>query len=645
MTIPLSRLLAAVCCSLTLPLAAQTAGRRWIVADAASLADAQRSSKKGDTIVLRAAGGPYRGPVALKSGQTLIGEEGTPVITASEGAAVTISEAAGNVMIANLSIRGEGTAQGVTVLGATGVVTLRDVAVSTAGGIGISVTNAARFVVGGSSAVASVNAAAVEIARADLDVVFRSISARGVGLRRGIALENTKGRFAVEGIDGTRGSGGTIEGAALHAVSAVSATDVTLRAMSLVRSAKVNGTPAVDCGGDLTGGKNNCSAAVFLRGVRGAVLDGVIIDGSGQAGVAAYGVSGLSLLGCEIRDAGDELFEHGLVLQQMTGDLRIVSTKFERSASRHVMLHNSADQLKAVIEKCTFTDTVPPHGQQAVLISAAKTASIGLQIRDNQFARIFSNAIDVTAADTAKVALVVSGNNFSGQASAVNVSALGGAFIDYVIADNPSITGSTAAAVNLYLGVPSSGRMSGTIARNAIGKSGVARSGAACNSCSGISLSAAGEGSLVSAITGNTLQQVGGAGLAATAGPGKPRMALTISGNRFREPVNASAPAIRVSSSATAGDTSSVCADIGGDGAAANLIEGAWEPGGPIQLLHRFGAARFQLAGLTGGSSDAAAAAAVSKRNRGSKVRAVLRPESQQRGFEAAPRCTMPSLR
>lgn len=119
---------------------------------------------------------------------------------------------------------------------------------------------------------------------------------------------------------------------------------------------------------------------------------------------------------------------------------------------------------------------------------------------------------------------------------------------------------------------------------------------------------------------------------------------LTITGNRFREPANAGAPAIRVSASTTASDSSSVCADIGGDGAAANLIEGTWEAGGPVQLLHRFGGARFQLAGLAAAGSDADAAAAVSKRNRGSKVRAVLRTETQQKGFEPAVRCTMPAL-
>jgi hypothetical protein len=635
MILPARRLLLAVSCSLALPLAAQNAGRRWIVADAASLAEAQQSSKAGDTIVLRAPGGPYRGPVALKSGQSLIGEDGTPVLSASEGAAVTVADAAGEVVLANLAIRGEGKAQGLAVAGATGVVTLRDVSVSTNGGTGIAVTNAARFVVKGASSVAAVDAAAVEISRADLDVAFRTVSARGERLRRGIALENTKGRFVVEG--------GTIDGAAFNAVSAILASGMTLRGMTLTHSAKVNGVPAVDCGGDLTAGKNKCSAAVFLRGARSVVLDGIVIDGSGQAGVAAYDVNNFSLLGSTIREAGDELFEHGLVLQEISGDLRIASTKFERSASRHVMLYNSDGTLKAVIEKCSFTDTVAPNGQQAVLVTAAKGASIDLQIRDNRFARIYSNAVDLTASDAAKVSLLVSGNTFSGQASAVNVSATGGAVVNYVIADNPSITGSTTAAINLYLGTPSSGKLSGTIARNAIGKSGAARSGAACNSCSGISLSAAGEGSLISAITGNTLLQTGGAGLVATAGPGSPRMAVTITANRFGEPANVTAPAIRVSSSGTASDTSAVCADIGGDNAAGNVIEGAWEPGGPIQLLHRFGGARFQIAGLTGGSSDAAAAAAVSKRNRGSKVRAVLRPDTQQKGFEPALRCTMPS--
>ena len=121
-------------------------------------------------------------------------------------------------------------------------------------------------------------------------------------------------------------------------------------------------------------------------------------------------------------------------------------------------------------------------------------------------------------------------------------------------------------------------------------------------------------------------------------------MNLTVTSNLLRQPGKAGTPAVRVSSSGSATDTTSVCADLGGGASRANTIEGGWDPAGPIQLLYRFPSARFQLVGLTGGNTDTAAAAAVSSRNKGTVVRAYLRAEPEQKGFEPAERCTMPAI-
>lgn len=619
--------------------------RRWIIDSAASLAEAKRSSKAGDVLLLRASSTPYRGPIVLKSGQSLIGEGTAPAIAADEGAVVTIAATSGEVTVSNISIQAGGNAGGLVVRDTAGVVTLRDVVITTAGGAGIRVAKAARFAAGGASTVSATNAAAVEIAEAELDVVFRSVSARGERLERGIVLEKTTGRFVVEGTTGVRGSGGTIEGASARGVSAVGVTNLTLRSMILAGSAKQNGVAPAACGGDLGAGNNHgCNAAVYLRDVAGALLEGVAVDGSGQAGIVAHGVSGFALVGSEVRGAGNELFEHGVVLQEMSGECRIADTSISHSASRHLMLHNSDAAVKVVIENATFADNRPPHGQQSVLVSAGRGAAVDLQVRGSSFSRSFSHALDVVATDEAKVTVHVTGNKFDGQASAISLSALHAASIDYVVADNPTITGSTAAAINVYLGTPSSGRLSGTIARNVIGRSGAVRSGTACNSCSGVSLTASGKGVLAAAIQGNIIQQTGGPAIVAGAGPGGASMQVTITSNLLREPANPTAPAIRISASASAADTNTVCAGLGGPQAMANTIEGAWEPGGAIQLLHRFGGARFQLVGLTGGNGDAAAAAAIAARNRGVKVRAVLRPDSEKRGFEPAAECRMPAL-
>src|SRR5207253_471430 len=124
----------------------------------------------------------------------------------------------------------------------------------------------------------------------------------------------------------------------------------------------------------------------------------------------------------EVRNAGDETFEHGLVLQQLRGDCRIVGTRVEKSASRHLMLHNDEGSLNLLIERSTFADNPEPSGQQAVLISAAKSAMVNVTVRGSTFARSFSHALDVTAAGEAKLTLSVTGSTFDQNATAINVS-------------------------------------------------------------------------------------------------------------------------------------------------------------------------------------------------------------------------------
>jgi hypothetical protein len=633
------------------------AERRWVVDNAvavagdgspespfATLAEAVKAA--GDTpgvIVLRGGTAAYAGGIALRGGQSLIGE-GAPIITIGAGAVVTIADTTASVNINNVVLQATGAASGLVIRKAGGAVTLQNVAVTTTHGPGITVSAAAKVVISGESSVASIDGPAVTIEGAELDVAFRSLSAKGE-LTHGILLHKTTGRFTVEGKEGAAASGGTIDGATARAVSVIDATNVTLRSMHILRSASTNGVAPVECGGNLAAGSNEgCNAAVYLRNAVNVALDGLVVDGSGQAGVVAHQVNGLTVTGSTIRNAGNETFEHALVLEELQGDCRIAATTVERSASRLVMLHNSTGRLSLVIERSTFRDTAAPTGQQGALISAAEEAVIDVRVSDSTFARTFSHALDVTAADNAKVSLRVTGSTFDRNASAVSVSATHAATVDYWIADNPSMTGSTAAAINVFVGAPSSGTVSGTIARNVIGKSGESRSGAACDSCSGIRLAVTGDARLIADVTGNIVQQTGGSAIQATASEGGPQLSVTASANLLREG-SGSSPAIRIQSGALPDDAAYVCADLGGGGTRPNTIQGNWDPNGAIHLVHRLGNTRFLLAGLAGANTDVAAADAVSSRNGNVKVRAVLRPDSMKRGFEPVERCTMPALK
>ena len=605
----------------------------------ATIGEALRSSAPA-VIILRGTPEPYAGPIELNDGQQLIGDGTTvPVITA-ERDVITIARGA-SVTVTRVVIRATSSAKGIVAADA-GTITLRDVEVTTTGGAGLSVRNAARLVVTGSR-VASVDGPALDLRGIDLDASFQSVSAHGQHLSRGIVVEQTTGRFSVEGLE-ERGSGGTIEGASTRAVSVVDASNITLKSMRIVRSAAVNGVASPSCGADVDPGADQwCNAAVYMRDVSDATLDNVVIEGSGQAGIALHRVDGFGLSNSEVLDAGDEIFEHGIMMVGVSGEIRLSGTKISRSESRHLMVRTTSGRTKLIVEQSIFSDTEAPNGQQAILVSASKKAAIDIRVEASAFAHHSSHAIDVIGADEARVSLIVTKSTFETQAAAVSVSATGAAAVDYVIADNPSIRNSAAAAINVYLGTPSTGRISGVIARNTFGRSGVVRSGTSCNSCAAVSLTAAGYGSLVSEISGNVIQQVGSPAVVAVAGPGGAGIDLSVTSNLFREPVTANAVAIRVSAAGLPTDSTRACADLGGTGAMANTIEGSgWDATGPIQLLHRFGGSRFQLAGLSKGKSDIEAAAAVAARNRGTSVRTVLRAGSQQKGFEPASNCEMP---
>jgi hypothetical protein len=643
--------------SLIAPPAAAQAERQWIVDNSATasgdgsptapfltLHEAVAAAAEGDVIVLSGSAKPYAGGIALRSGQSLRGEGPAPLISASEGSVISVSDASSPVTITNVIVRASGSANGLVVRDVSQSVTLHDVRVTAAGGTALLVERASKLVVTGESSLESVDAPALRVDRAELEVALRSVSARGEKLTSGIVLQRVTGRFSVEGTEGMPGSGGTIEGAAANAVSVDDASGITLRRMRLLRSALVNGVTGAECGGNLAeGSSEGCHAAVFLRRVEGAVLDQLIVEGSGQAGLVAHRVSNMSITGSSFLDSGDELSEHGLILEEVTGQCAITGTTVERSSSRHLMLHNSSGHLSLSLARSRFSGNSATNGQQGVLLTAAGEAALDIVVSESTFSGSRSHAFEAVGTDDARLTVRLTGSTFDRNASAVSLAATKAATIEYLIADNPSIVGSSGTAINVYLGTPSSGTVSGSIVRNTIGSSGAKRSGAGCDSCHGIVLTASGSGQLIAEVGGNVIQEVGASAISASAQQGTAQLHLTATANLMRQG-GASAPAIRIQSGTVVDAATVACADLGGLGARANTIEGAWDPNGAVHLVHRFGGTRFAVAGLSGARSDTAAAAAVSNRNGGAKVRAVLRPESTERGFDSAERCTMPSI-
>ena len=99
---------------------------------------------------------------------------------------------------------------------------------------------------------------------------------------------------------------------------------------------------------------------------------------------------------------------------------------------------------------------------------------------------------------------------------------------------------------------------------------------------------------------------------------------------------------IGLQSGASSTDTTSLCAAIGGAGALANDVRGAWGRGA-IGLRHRFAHTAFRIAGFHGdGANIAAITAFVSNANHNAAVTPIVPAAPASVTFTGGDPCTQP---
>jgi Right handed beta helix region len=497
--------------------------------------------------------------------------------------------------------------------------------ITTAGARGIAVKNGGRLSIAAGS-VDSVDAAAVELRGADLDVTLARVSASGA-FDNGLALERTTGRFTV--------AGGTIRDARHRGVELRGAANVTLRNLAVTGSAAKNGQAPADCAADLVGGDNlRCNGAVVMHDVENVTLDAVRIDGSGQLGISGHNVRGAAFRGVTIDAAGDELHEHGIVLEDVSGEIVFSGCTIRRPASRAIFIASAKGDAAVTIENCKISDVVHPLGMQAVLVISFGSSRMVLTARGNSFTNIYSSAMYVAAEGKSRIDLVATGNTFEAAGGALNVIADRGGQLTFDISKN-SATGSTAIPISVASGSSSVGAtMSGAITANKL-------SGARCGGCTGISVKAGGTSVVGASVTRNEIERVDGSAIWAHA-DGRARLDVAVETNLIREPAGSGYAAIRVQAGAQPADTATVCARIGGAGIAANQIAGAWDARGAIQLVNRT-RSTLRLPGLPPGG--AGPAAFVRERNGGAAVRLILAAEPRPDAIVPGAQCSIPEIR
>ncbi len=396
--------------------------------------------------------GAYSGSLTLLNGQNLIGQGA--VGTLASLAAVSFSAhppispfaipslGGSNPTIAN-AVTTLTTAMNNDVLGVTinntggtaftgnnlGTLKVRNVILSNNGGIALNLTNGA------------------------LDAIFQSISATNAS--HGIRLQTTTGSFEVTGTGTTDGSGGTISTITTRGIELITASNITLRNMTLTNANTVDAGGAMVCD---EGQNTSCNAAIYLSGITGTNLfNNVDVTTTQEQGINGNNVSNLSLTNCTVSGAGaaaniNDIEENALKFIDLLGTCSFTGCTFQNSFSRNTHIRNTTGSLNLTVNNCSFSNTAYDVTRlDCFEMRTTGSSSATVNLSNSNFARAGSKGIQALAEDNSTFVLNITNCNvqrFGNPMAGIEVGSNGAtARMDYNINNNPTIESSGEVAV------------------------------------------------------------------------------------------------------------------------------------------------------------------------------------------------------
>ncbi|HEX7153789.1 MAG TPA: Ig-like domain-containing protein [Thermoanaerobaculia bacterium] len=462
-----------------------------------------------------------------------------------------------------------------------------------------------------------------------------SSSATGVTL----ASNNTVAGLTVDatgfGISGSAVNGGTIENVSVTSgsdalvLSSTSGTfNLTNVALSGVSGLGINGgTPnvvAANLDVTTTTGKalfGNAGSLTITAGSNGSTVT------TSNGGAVELTDMALNVTLASVNAANGV---YGVRLNNTSGSFTANGGTISGSTQRGVYATNAgAVSLSNV--------TVTTSAIQGVLVEQTAGTGASLTVQSSSFTNNLSSAIQFSNSSTGAATVTVNGSTFTSNANAVVAQTTNGPLTASIT--NNTTTFNTSVAFSLTRNASATGTVNATVTGNVIGTAGVANSGTACGSCTGINIQPRGNGVFNALISNNQIRRVDGAGINVQAGEGAGPVNLTITNNVIAEPTLTTQRAIQVSSGVLSADTTAVCAAITG-----NAISGSWNAAGSILVFNRFAATTFRLPGYAGSPTDTTAVAAyVSGNNGGATAQAMRKTTAPANQFDGGAACTMPT--
>ena len=599
-------------------------------------------ARNGGVIFIYESAGAYTGGgINLLLNQKVIGQDSTTTLaTHFGGAGFTVPSGSralptmnsGNATVVNLTTTTasrnaitlpNNTANTTVIDGLSiGSVTGTGIASNTTGGSSFgTVTIANMFLSTGTGQAINLDTSTTGSVTATIHSIVQSGGAKAV------RINNASGTFTVSG-DNTAvtPNGGTISnttGRGMEFIGpAAKNLAVSLTKMNFTNTVSTAVSPSA-AGGTCdfvasSGNNSTCAAAIHLQQVTGVTLSTINVTTTKQMGINGYNLANVNMNTVVVTGAGDEANESGLNFQNITGSNTWSGLNIHDNGTTggQVSVMNDTGTLSSLtITGSTFSRASNGGGNGFAFVGQ-KTATMNLNVSSSTFTNSSATAMMIHMNENSNggspgTPIVVNNCTFTGNNNHIDAATvLGALYVD--ITNNGTTTpmtgANTGAAINIFGSRQTSG--GGTIVtnitNNVIGQTGVANSGCS-GACSGIQISSSGSSTVTATVQSNNIRNVSAWGIYAEAFDnntvGGAKLYTNITNNTIAEPGAFVNEAILVQGGAISTDTTTVCANITGNG-----VTGTWTGGfmaANIGVWNRYAAGTFRLAGSAGGASAA----------------------------------------
>jgi hypothetical protein len=338
---------------------------------------------------------------------------------------------------------------------------------TTTSGMGFNATGGGAISVRGTgNTIASTGGMALNVNATSIGaggLTFQSINANGGA--KGISLNGTgSGGLAVTGTGTDEGSGGTIQNISTRGVELISAIYINLTNMKLISANNsFDGGGAGACDDLIIG---SCNAAIYMSNVTSVTLDNIDLSGTMvENGITGLNVSNLIMNNCAINGAGNEPYESGMEMQNLSGICSITNTDISFSETNSLDIVNTDVNLTLTVDGSTFRETqvqslatgaTNVNGEGGIQFRSFSTAAgipaSNIKIKNSSFPRLKTEGIQAIAKDDTKLNIDITNCTISSvinTGTAIDISGSDNSEVNFNVIGNPVISGGGGPSVNI----------------------------------------------------------------------------------------------------------------------------------------------------------------------------------------------------